>query len=104
MKREGRHGMTLVKFFDYYLQCTAGFGRAHDEAYSEIFEIGDMIYKMCRENCIPQEWDGMELPQGKRVEPSVSTDIAKMPRLREDFDEIRNILTIVYFSRAEPSK
>lgn len=54
----------------------------------------------CRDDCIPQEWDGLELPSGTRIEPKlVQTDVAKVPRLREDFDDIRNILTLVYYSR-----
>lgn len=104
LKREGRPFLTMAQFFDYYLQCTAGFGRTHDEAYTELFGIGDMIFKLCRENCIPAEWEGVELPEGRRVEASVSTDIAHMPRLREDYDEVRNLPSIVYFSRADPGK
>lgn len=53
-----------------------------------------------RDDCIPQEWDGLELPSGSRVEPrQVQTDLAKVPRLREDFDDVRSILTLVYYSR-----
>ena len=53
-----------------------------------------------RDDCIPQEWDGLELPSGSRVEPKlVQTDLAKVPRLREDFDDVRSILTLVYYSR-----
>ena len=55
---------------------------------------------MNRDDCIPQEWDGEDLPSGTRVEPQmVQTDLAKVPRLREDFDDIRSILSLVYFSK-----
>lgn len=29
----------------------------------------------------------------------MQTDLAKVPRLREDFDDVRSILTLVYYSR-----
>ena len=58
-----------------------------------------------RDDCSPQEWDGLELPSGSRVEPKlVQTDLAKVPRLREDFDDVRSILTLVYYSRPSNGK
>ena len=53
-----------------------------------------------RDDCIPSEWDGLELPSGTRIEPKlVQTDLAKVPRLREDFDDVRQIMSLVYYSR-----
>lgn len=50
---------------------------------------------------MPQDWDGLDLPSGRRVEPTASFigEIMRLPRSREDFDEIRNILYCVYFAR-----
>lgn len=54
-----------------------------------------------RENCVPSDWDGLDLPSGRRVEPTSSfmEGAMRLPRTREDFDEIRNIPYAVYFAR-----
>lgn len=95
--------MTLAAFYEHYLACTAGFGKTYSDNFADIFAIADMIHKLCKEDCIPQEWDGLELPSGRRVEPQLvhaMQDLsAKVPRLREDFDDVRSILSLVYFSR-----
>lgn len=130
LKLEGRAGMSLAAFYDHYLACTAGFGQTYADSFIDIFSIADMIHKMCkyvpvgcclfpiassvnilhahllptycpgRDDCIPPEWDGLELPSGTRIEPKqTQTDLSKVPRLREDFADVRSILTLVYFSR-----
>jgi len=103
LKLEGRSDMTLAAFYEHYLACTAGFGKTYSDSFGDIFAIADMIHKLCKEDCIPQEWDGLELPSGRRVEPQLvhAQDLisAKVPRLREDFDDVRSILSLVYFSR-----
>lgn len=71
LKLEGRSDMTLAAFYEHYLACTAGFGKTYSDSFTDIFAIADMIHKLCKEDCIPSEWDGLELPSGRRVEPQL---------------------------------
>lgn len=48
LKQEGKGEMSLVGFYEFYLQCTAGFARAFSENFEDVFEIADMIQKICR--------------------------------------------------------
>lgn len=48
LKTEGKGDMTLVGFYEFYLQCTAGFARAYSENFDDAFEIANMIQKICR--------------------------------------------------------
>ncbi|KAM3569664.1 hypothetical protein VYU27_008251, partial [Nannochloropsis oceanica] len=84
--------------------CAAQFGRRWHGVYTEAFAVAAMIEKLCVENKIPEAWDGLELPQGERVEPSLRVEGDKIARLREDFAEVPNIPSIIYYCRRNPGE
>ena len=48
LKVEGRSSISLAAFYEYYLQCTAGFGKTYSDNFTDIFAIADMISKLCK--------------------------------------------------------
>jgi hypothetical protein len=105
LKRDRVTDITSRGFYGFYEQCTARFGRPSWHAcYTEAFEVAKMIEKICKQNKIPDEYDGVELPSGRRVEPTQTADNGRLPRLREDFTDVPNIPSIVYISRRNPGE
>jgi hypothetical protein len=48
LKTEGRAKIGLSEFFEYFLQCTAGFGKTYSDNFTDVFELAEMISKMCK--------------------------------------------------------
>jgi len=104
LKRDRVPDISVRGFYKFYEQCAAQFGRRYHSIYTTAFDVAAMIDKLCLENKIPDAWDGIELPTGRRVEPTLSVENGRLPRLREDFDEVSNIPSIVYYSRRNPGE
>jgi hypothetical protein len=50
------------------IKCTARFGRPSWHAcYTEAFEVAKMIEKICKQNKIPDEYDGEQTQQTERA-------------------------------------
>lgn len=104
LKKDRVPDVTVRGFYKFYEQCAAQFGRKWHSVYTEAFAVAAMIEKLCLENRIPDAWDGIELPCGKRVEASLVVENGRMPRLREDFDDVPNIPSVIYYCRRNPGE
>jgi len=108
LKRDRVPELNVRGLYDFYIQCTAQYGRRYSAIYNEVFQVCQRIDLLCQNNKIPEnnaDWDtGMELPCGRRVEPTLAVNNGKLPRLREDFDSIPNIIRVIYFSRRNPGE
>lgn len=104
LKRDRVPEISVRGFYKFYEQCAAQFGRRYHPIFTEAFAVAAMIDKLCLENKEPDQWDEIELPTGKRVEPTLSVENGKLPRLREDFTTIPNIPSVIYFSRRNPGE